>query len=192
MATVKGDVHDIGKNIVGVVLGCNGFDVIDLGVMVPAHQILDTAVEQGRRHDRALRPDHAVTGGDVLGRDRDGAPRHDDAAADRRRHHQQAAHRDQDRPLLQPRPDRLRAGRVARGRRRQRARGPRAARRALGRASRSSTARSRNGAPAGAPQIAESHWSRRARTACASTGTAYTPVAPPRLGVQAFEDYDLG
>jgi 5-methyltetrahydrofolate--homocysteine methyltransferase len=47
MATVKGDVHDIGKNIVGVVLGCNGFDVIDLGVMVPAHVILDTAVEQG-------------------------------------------------------------------------------------------------------------------------------------------------
>jgi 5-methyltetrahydrofolate--homocysteine methyltransferase len=47
MATVKGDVHDIGKNIVGVVLGCNGFDVIDLGVMVPTHQILDTAIEQG-------------------------------------------------------------------------------------------------------------------------------------------------
>jgi 5-methyltetrahydrofolate--homocysteine methyltransferase len=45
MATVKGDVHDIGKNIVGVVLGCNGFDVIDLGVMVPGHQILDAAVE---------------------------------------------------------------------------------------------------------------------------------------------------
>jgi 5-methyltetrahydrofolate--homocysteine methyltransferase len=47
MATVKGDVHDIGKNIVGVVLACNGFDVIDLGVMVPAHQILDTAIERG-------------------------------------------------------------------------------------------------------------------------------------------------
>jgi 5-methyltetrahydrofolate--homocysteine methyltransferase len=45
MATVKGDVHDIGKNIVGVVLACNGFDVVDLGVMVPAHKILDTAVE---------------------------------------------------------------------------------------------------------------------------------------------------
>ena len=45
MATVKGDVHDIGKNIVGVVLACNGFDVIDLGVMVPAHKILDKAVE---------------------------------------------------------------------------------------------------------------------------------------------------
>jgi 5-methyltetrahydrofolate--homocysteine methyltransferase len=46
MATVKGDVHDIGKNIVGVVLGCNGYEVIDLGVMVPCDRILDTAVEQ--------------------------------------------------------------------------------------------------------------------------------------------------
>ena len=46
MATVKGDVHDIGKNIVGVVLRCNGYDVIDLGVMVPADKILDAAVEQ--------------------------------------------------------------------------------------------------------------------------------------------------
>jgi 5-methyltetrahydrofolate--homocysteine methyltransferase len=45
MATVKGDVHDIGKNIVGVVLGCNNYEVIDLGVMVPAQTILDTAVE---------------------------------------------------------------------------------------------------------------------------------------------------
>ncbi len=46
MATVKGDVHDIGKNIVGVVLQCNGYEVIDLGVMVPAQQILDTAREK--------------------------------------------------------------------------------------------------------------------------------------------------
>ncbi|HET9286738.1 MAG TPA: methionine synthase [Gaiella sp.] len=46
LATVKGDVHDIGKNIVGVVLGCNGYEVIDMGVMVPAEQILDTALEQ--------------------------------------------------------------------------------------------------------------------------------------------------
>ncbi|MGI9039427.1 MAG: methionine synthase [Gemmatimonadota bacterium] len=46
MATVKGDVHDIGKNIVGVVLACNGYEVIDLGVMVPADRILDTALEQ--------------------------------------------------------------------------------------------------------------------------------------------------
>ncbi len=46
MATVKGDVHDIGKNIVGVVLACNNFDVIDLGVMVPAQKILDTAIAE--------------------------------------------------------------------------------------------------------------------------------------------------
>ncbi len=46
VATVKGDVHDIGKNIVGVVLGCNNYDVIDLGVMVPAAKILDTAIER--------------------------------------------------------------------------------------------------------------------------------------------------
>ncbi|TWD79137.1 methionine synthase (B12-dependent) [Kribbella amoyensis] len=47
LATVKGDVHDIGKNIVGVVLGCNNYEVIDLGVMVPAAKILDTAVSEG-------------------------------------------------------------------------------------------------------------------------------------------------
>jgi 5-methyltetrahydrofolate--homocysteine methyltransferase len=46
MATVKGDVHDIGKNIVGVVLRCNNFDVIDLGVMVPAQKILDVAIAE--------------------------------------------------------------------------------------------------------------------------------------------------
>ena len=47
MATVKGDVHDIGKNIVGVVLGCNGYDVIDLGVMVPSDKILNSARDEG-------------------------------------------------------------------------------------------------------------------------------------------------
>ncbi|MCR9094016.1 MAG: methionine synthase [bacterium] len=47
MATVKGDVHDIGKNIVGVVLGCNNYEVIDLGVMVPADKILEAAISEG-------------------------------------------------------------------------------------------------------------------------------------------------
>ena len=47
LATVKGDVHDIGKNIVGVVLGCNNYRIIDLGVMVPAEKIIGTAVEEG-------------------------------------------------------------------------------------------------------------------------------------------------
>ncbi|NMM49233.1 methionine synthase [Marinigracilibium pacificum] len=46
LATVKGDVHDIGKNIVGVVLACNNFDVIDLGVMVPAEKIIQTAIDE--------------------------------------------------------------------------------------------------------------------------------------------------
>ncbi len=46
MATVKGDVHDIGKNIVGVVMQCNGYEVIDLGVMVPCEKILNTAIDE--------------------------------------------------------------------------------------------------------------------------------------------------
>ena len=46
LATVKGDVHDIGKNIVGVVLGCNNYEIIDLGVMVPPEKIIETAIEQ--------------------------------------------------------------------------------------------------------------------------------------------------
>ena len=45
MATVRGDVHDIGKNIVGVVLGCNNWDIVDLGVMTPCEKILETARE---------------------------------------------------------------------------------------------------------------------------------------------------
>ncbi|MDR2534778.1 MAG: cobalamin-dependent protein, partial [Treponema sp.] len=46
LATVKGDVHDIGKNFVGVVLGCNGYEVLDLGVMIPAEQIVETAIQK--------------------------------------------------------------------------------------------------------------------------------------------------
>ena len=46
MATVKGDVHDIGKNIVGVIMQCNNFEVIDLGVMVPAEKIIQTAIDE--------------------------------------------------------------------------------------------------------------------------------------------------
>lgn len=47
LATVKGDVHDIGKNIVGVVLACNNYEIIDLGVMVPGHDIINRAIEEG-------------------------------------------------------------------------------------------------------------------------------------------------
>ena len=57
MATVKGDVHDIGKNIVGVVLQCNNYEVIDLGVMVPTQKVLETA----REHDAAPLADKTTT-----------------------------------------------------------------------------------------------------------------------------------
>ncbi|MGO8657870.1 cobalamin-dependent protein, partial [Rhizobium ruizarguesonis] len=46
MVTVKGDVHDIGNNIVGVVLACNNYEIVDLGVMVPATKILETAIAE--------------------------------------------------------------------------------------------------------------------------------------------------
>ena len=75
MATVKGDVHDIGKNIVGVVLGCNDYEIIDLGVMVPCETILDDGAREKRRHDRPLRPDHAVARRDGPRRAGDGARR---------------------------------------------------------------------------------------------------------------------
>ena len=91
LATVKGDVHDIGKNIVGVVLQCNNFEVIDLGVMVPAARILETARERQVGPDRAERAHHAVARGDgVRGRGA-GARGVHPAAPDRRGHHQPRA-----------------------------------------------------------------------------------------------------
>ena len=77
MATVKGDVHDIGKNIVGVVLGCNNYEVVDLGVMVPGDKILDTAPR--RRAPTSIGLSGLIT--PVARRDGprragDGAPRH--------------------------------------------------------------------------------------------------------------------
>ena len=55
MATVKGDVHDIGKNIVGVVLACNNYEVIDLGVMVPAAEDPGDGAQGEGRHHRPVR-----------------------------------------------------------------------------------------------------------------------------------------
>ena len=117
MATVKGDVHDIGKNIVGVVLQCNNYEVIDLGVMVPAAKILETAQKEKRRHHRALRPDHAVARRDVPCRGRDGAAGLRAAAADRRRDHEPRAHGGEDPSELPARPDGLCHRREPRGRR---------------------------------------------------------------------------
>ena len=87
MATVKGDVHDIGKNIVGVVLQCNNFDVIDLGVMVPAQRILATAQDATPTSSACQRSDYALARGDGARCARDAAPRHAPAAAYRRRDH---------------------------------------------------------------------------------------------------------
>ena len=98
MATVKGDVHDIGKNIVGVVLRCNNYEVIDLGVMVPAEKILDTAREREGGHHRPLRPHHAVARRDVPCGGGDAARGLRPAAAHRRRHHEPRAHGREDQP----------------------------------------------------------------------------------------------
>ncbi len=101
IATVKGDVHDIGKNIVGVVLRCNNFDVVDLGVMVPAQKILDAAPCRKRGHDRPLRPHHAVARGNEPFRAGNAAPGLPRAAAHRRRDDLARAHCAQDRAALQ-------------------------------------------------------------------------------------------
>ena len=114
MATVKGDVHDIGKNIVGVVLQCNNYEVIDLGVMVPAQKILDTAAE----HDAdiiglsgLITPSLDEMVNFAVG---DAAPGSRDPAADRRRHHLARPHRGQGRQEVR-RPRGLGQGRVAVG-----------------------------------------------------------------------------
>ena len=73
MATVKGDVHDIGKNIVGVVLQCNGFEIIDLGVMVPWQDILQSADDNDAHIIGLSRADHAVARRDGDGGGRDAA-----------------------------------------------------------------------------------------------------------------------
>ncbi len=113
LATVKGDVHDIGKNIVGVVLGCNNYEVHDLGVMVPA----ETDPRHGGggrcRRRRAVGPDHAVARPDGRRGARDGAPRAVAAAPDRRRDDVEAAHRGEDRAAVLA-AGRARARRVAR------------------------------------------------------------------------------
>ena len=97
LATVKGDVHDIGKNIVGVVLGCNNFEVIDLGVMVPCETILETATREsvdiiGLSGLITPSLDEMVHVGP-----RDEAHRLRAAAADRRRDDQREAHGGEDR-----------------------------------------------------------------------------------------------
>jgi hypothetical protein len=114
IATVKGDVHDIGKNIVTVVLQCNNFEVVNMGVMVPVPGHPGQGQGRRRRHHRPVGPDHAQPGRDAARGRRDAArrllPREEDPAADRRRHLQPRAHRGEDRAALR-RPGGLRARR---------------------------------------------------------------------------------
>jgi 5-methyltetrahydrofolate--homocysteine methyltransferase len=76
IATVKGDVHDIGKNIVTVVLQCNNFEVVNMGVMVPCHEILAKRQGRGCRHRRPVGPDHAQPGRNAVRGRRDAADDH--------------------------------------------------------------------------------------------------------------------
>ena len=117
IATVKGDVHDIGKNIVGVVLACNGYEIVDLGVMVAADRILHAAKEH--RADVVglsglITPSLEEMCHVASEMQRSGLQR---ATADWRRDHQSCAHRDQDRAALS-RHGSLCAGRIACCRRR--------------------------------------------------------------------------
>ena len=191
MATVKGDVHDIGKNIVGVVLQCNNYEVIDLGVMVPAAKILETAQGREGRHHRPLRPDHAVARRDVPCRGRDGAAGLRPAAADRRRDHQPRAHGGEDPSELPARPDGLRHRREPRGRRRlgaDVARRPREIRR---RDARPNT-------PGSPPAHARAQEDKQRLSLADARANAlkldwagYAPPKPTFLGTRVFEDYPI-
>ena len=117
MATVKGDVHDIGKNIVGVVLGCNDYEVIDLGVMVPCEKILQTAREHGADMiglSGLITPSLDEMVHVAREMEREGFT---DSAPDRRRDHQRQAHGREDRAAVS------RAGRPRQGCLAQRRRG---------------------------------------------------------------------
>ena len=189
LATVKGDVHDIGKNIVAVVLQCNNYEVINLGVMVPWKKISGSGARGKVRHHRALGPDHAVARRDGAQRARDAARRLHAAAADRRRHDFAHAHGGQDRAALQRAPwcgCRMR----------------RAACRFAATCSR--TMRRRATSPTSRPTTSASACStkaRKARRSCAigrarenalkTDWKRYTPPKPEMLGVKVLKNYDL-
>ncbi len=113
MATVKGDVHDIGKNIVGVVLQCNNFEIIDLGVMTPCEKILETARRESANMiglSGLITPSLDEM---VHVAKRDATPGLYHPAADRRRHDLAGTHGGAHRPSLR-RSGGLREGRLAR------------------------------------------------------------------------------
>ena len=177
MATVKGDVHDIGKNIVGVVLGCNDYEVIDLGVMVPVREDPQDGPRAAGGHDRPVGADHAVARRDGPRRPRDGARRGSTVPLLIGGATTSAKHTAvQDRAGL-PRAGGPRQGRLALRRRGRPPQPARAARRARPREPRHAGARARELRPAPA---AQARAVRRGRAAAvrASTGPS-TPIAVP-------------
>ena len=192
MATVKGDVHDIGKNIVGVVLQCNNYEVVDLGVMVPAAKILETAHEGEGGHHRALRPDHAVARRDVPRRRRDGAAGLRAAAADRRRHHQPRAHGGEDPSELSARPGGLRHRREPRRRRRRQPDVGAGAARLCRRGP-------RRNMPASPPRMRAARKAKQRLSLADARANAlklnwsgnYVPQRPSFLGTRVLEDYSI-
>ena len=188
LATVKGDVHDIGKNIVGVVLACNNYEVIDMGVMVPCEKILERREGGEGRPHRPERPDHAVARRDGARGARDGAPGLQAAAAHRRRDDQPGAHGGQDRAALQ-RAGRPRAGRQPRGAGDDQP----AQRRRQGGVRRAASRRVR-GAPQGSRRAdARSSCRSRPRAPAArrSSGAPRTCRAPAFTGVRVLDDFPL-
>ncbi len=171
---------------------CNNYDVVDLGVMVPAEKILQAAIARAGRHHRPVRPDHAVARRDVPCRGRDGAAGLRRAAPDRRSDHEPRAHGGENPSQLPARADGLCQRREPRRRRgvlaavaRRRARAP--------------STRSAPNTPASPPRMRAARRTNsgcrlptRAPTRCGSIGPAtYRPPAPRILGTQRLAEIPI-
>ena len=190
LATVKGDVHDIGKNIVGVVLACNNYEIIDLGVMTPASKILAVAREKKAARDRPFRPHHPVARRDGPRRLGDGARGLRHSPPDRRRDDEPRPYRGQDLSSLFPLSDGARQRREPCGRRRRLA--------AL-------AGDARRDDPVGARRIPQGGGGARAQRSRQDPGaaakaranalkadwSAYRPTTPSYFGPRAYEWNDL-
>ena len=187
MATVKGDVHDIGKNIVGVVLACNNYEIIDLGVMTPASKILAVAREQkvdviGLSGLITPSLDEMVHVAAEMEREGFDIP-----AADRRRDDQPRPYRGEDPSPLRARPDRPCQRRQPRGRRRRRAAVARDPRRDHRSRCAPNIARSPTRMRAARPTRCACRSPRRAPTRSKLDWSAYAPPDPGFLGARVFE-----
>ena len=191
LATVKGDVHDIGKNIVGIVLQCNNFEVIDLGVMVPATKIIETAKAEGA---------------DIIGLSGLITPSLDEMSfmagelerqglklplSDRWRHHQPGAHGGQDRPELPQRP----GGACQRCEPRRRRGGGAACARAARGLCRRGAGRLRQDLGGAFPRPGRQETPEPGRCPRQCTADRFCQSKPPNkptfFGIRTFRDYDL-